>query len=166
MNPLTGMLASVAFAALSATGGAWVGYQLCDGQHAKADLVAANRKVDVVAKQGAVNTAAATTQQAAHDRIVYVTNTITKEIPGALTPAIDARYPLSNGFVRLYNEGVRGVPTVPAPTAESDGAASGVNSSTFAAVANINTGAAQDCRAVLIGLQAWINDQSATFNTK
>jgi hypothetical protein len=92
--------------------------------------------------------------EAARRRIETVTRTIVKEIPIALPPAVDRRFPLSVGFVRLHDAAARGalLSDVAAPAGAADDAASLVPPSDLAGVIAANYG---DCRADAAELADW-----------
>lgn len=92
-------------------------------------------------------------------RVVY--RTIYREIPNALTPETDARYPLPHGLVRLHDAAALGVPAVPDPTGLADDQPSPVAASQLAGVIVDNY---QSCAATagrLTDLQAWVSRQVA-----
>lgn len=79
---------------------------------------------------------------------------IIREVPYAITPAVDARFPLSNGYVRLYNSAVANA-LLPAATGESDGAASAVTESEAATVNALNFRVCHEAFGRVAAWEAW-----------
>lgn len=161
MNPLSGLMTSVAIGAVLFAGGAFIGYRYKAGQDAAAVLHQAVRTVKVIERSDAATTAAAVDAQATHDRIVYRTITLTKEIPVVLTPAIDVRFPLPVGFVRVHDSAALGLDlsAVPDAAGRPDDAAGDVVASRAATVIAANYGACHDDQARLGELQSWLAEQ-------
>lgn len=76
---------------------------------------------------------------------------IIREVPYAITPAVDARFPLSNGYIRLYNSAVANA-LLPAAPGEPDDAASAVTESEAATVNALNF---KSCHEAYARVDAW-----------
>lgn len=130
---------------------------------AQAAAQAASRAKEVAEAQAAVTAASEREAAKAQARIVTVTRTVTKEIPVALPPSTDRRYPLPVGFVRLHDAFARGIDlsAVADPAGRADDAASGVAASHAIAVIGANYGACRADQARLAGLQRWLSAERA-----
>lgn len=149
-------------AMLGAVGGAfWVGdssgYARRDAQAMKAELrlERAGRAADQRAVKASNEIAQALAARTTTIRETH--RTIEREIPRAITPETDARFPLSVGFVRVHDAAAASVPLadVHDPAGRPDDAASTVAASEAARVIGWNYEAANDCAARLIGWQDW-----------
>lgn len=134
------------------------------GQDAQASLEAGLRTVIVTRAQGQATTAIAVKDQAARDRIVYVTRTLDHEVHDAIPPASDLRLPV--GWVRFHDAAALGLDLsqVPDPAGRPDAAPSEVVASAAASVVNANYGACTVDRQKLSDLQAWVTAQKALFD--
>ncbi len=81
-------------------------------------------------------------------------DTIIREVPYAITPATDARFPLSNGYVRLYNSAVANA-LLPAAPGEPDDAPSAVAESEASVVNAVNFKACHEAYARVNAWDAW-----------
>lgn len=135
-------------------------------------LLVAERKAG--AKAHAQDLAALALTQAVeiHDvetvtKIRTVTQTITKEIPVAITPATDRAFPLSVGFVRLHDAFARGVDLsqVPDPAGRPDDAASELASSAAVGLIGANYADCRVDRQHLADLQEWVRGVQRAFST-
>lgn len=131
-----------------------------------AEAAAVKRAQAVAAVQAALNAKASAKEATAQARIVYLTKTLTKEVPGVITVQMDKSYPLSVGFVRLHDAAALGldVSQVPAPAGQPDDAASSIASSVAAAAIIANYGEARADAERLTALQKWIVDTTANLN--
>lgn len=82
---------------------------------------------------------------------------IIREVPYAITPAVDARFPLSNGYVRLYNSAVANA-LLPAAPGEPDDAASAVTESEASVVNALNFKACHLAYARVDEWEAWARE--------
>jgi hypothetical protein len=103
---------------------------------------------------------------AAQARIVYVTRTLQKEVPGVITQQMDRSFPVSTGFVRLHDAAATGVDVsqISDPAGRPDDAASDLKSSAVISTIIANYGAARGNAEELTALQQWIRDTTANFN--
>lgn len=141
------------------------GWRVHDWRDAAATVKAVQHVVTVTQKQGAVTSQVAVAAQAEHDRIIYRTQTLTKEVAVYVPAAADRNCTINAGFVRLWN-GATGLSGLPDAPAESDDAPSGVSLSEVGRADVANYGAAQANAAELAGLQDWIRKQQAVFASK
>lgn len=114
-----GLLLKWIFAPLVLFGAGFAaGWTVHDWKDASAQLAATRRVVAVVQAQGAINTRAAATDQAAQDQIRTITQTLIEKVPVYVTPAADARCIVPLGFVREHDAAASGdlsaLPTPPA----------------------------------------------------
>ena len=134
--------------------------------HYAAQMVAAEgRVVKVTAKQGAVNTTVAVKAQAAQDRIIYRTKTLTRLVNVYVPIAADAHFPLPDGLVRVHDAAAVGADLPDTPAGSPD-TASPVAASKLAAVIVSNYGECHADVARLLALQDWVRQQAAAFNSK
>lgn len=133
-----------------------------------ATLQAAERAAQAYAQAVAIRDAQITAAAAQHDAaaqqaIVIRYRTITREVHDVVTPAIDARYPLPVGFVRVHDAAALGLDlsAIPSPAGEPDDAASSVTASDAAATITANYGRCRSASQQLIDLQAWLRSVSA-----
>lgn len=133
----------------------WKGH---DWRDAAGALQAERRVVRAVQAQGAINADAAQAEQAAQDRIVTVTRTITKEVPTYVTPGIDTRYPLPDGLVRVHDAAALGLDlsAVSNPAGQSDDAPSSVHASDLGVAIVANYSACRGDAEQLAQLEAWL----------
>lgn len=82
---------------------------------------------------------------------------IIREVPYAIPPAVDARFPLSNGYIRLYNSAVANT-LLPAAASEPDGAASTVTESEAATVNALNFRACHEAYQRVDDWEAWARE--------
>lgn len=143
--------------------GLGIGYRLTSDHYKAAEVKQIVRVVHVVDKQGQINTQTAAAVQKAHDRVVYRTQTLTKEIHDAVPAASD--FVLPNGWVRIH-DGAVGVPAVSDGAWRVDAAPSPFKASDGLAVVVANYGLANDCRAVVQGWQDWYTQQKAAFSAR
>lgn len=133
-------------------------WQTKAAEQAKVDQAAiarfSERSADITSE---VTARWANTDQAQHqaDRALY------REIPHALPPETDARYPQPVGLIRLHDAAALGVPPVPDPAGRADDAASEVTSSGLGEAFTDNYGAANRCLGTLSALQDWVAGQAA-----
>lgn len=139
--------------------GAYVQLASLEAQEAAAQA----RTVKLVAEQGQITKAASAQETAVQTVIRTRTITLTREVHDVITPAVDQRYPLPNGLIRLYDASALGLDlsAVPNPAGQSDDAASGVNASQAGTVFVANNGTCLGIRSKLVGLQAWIKAEAA-----
>ena len=128
-----------------------------------AEKAAAAHVQAVQVQQASVTAQASQREDAAQVQIRTITRTILKEVPFALTPAVDRAFPLSVGFVRLHDAAALGVdPAIlPDPAGQPDGAASPVAESSAAQVVVSNYGVCRSTAEQLTALQDWITAQQA-----
>lgn len=112
------------------------------------------------AQQASVTAQAGQKEQAAQTRIRTVTQTVVKEIPVALPPAVDRAYPLPVGFVRLYDLSI-GFAQLSGAPAGPDDAPSTIPISAAAGVIFPNNGECVADRERLTALQDWITGEQA-----
>jgi hypothetical protein len=147
-----------ALGALLASAAAFAaGWKVHDWRDAGAELAAARTATAVVQRQDRASLAAAVSDQRTQDRVRVVTRTLVERIPARITAAVDARYPLPWGFVRVHDAAAAGL-DLPAfaPGAErADDAPSGVALSEAARVVAANYGDCRADQARLAALQAW-----------
>lgn len=131
-------------------------------------LLVAEHAAGVLARAEALAALAVTRAVEIHDvqlvtRIRTVTQTITKEIPVAITPQTDRAFPLSVGFVRLHDAFAGGVDlsAVPDAAGRPDDAASDVPSSAAIALIGANYGDCRVDRQHLADLQQWVRQVGA-----
>src|SRR4051812_45982453 len=102
------------------------GWERRNGAALSADLgrSEAARKVEAQARIAGAHVDAQHAEAAERIRVVY--RTTREEVPAHVTPAIDARYPLPLGLVRLHDAAVLGVPAggLLDPAGRADDAAS------------------------------------------
>lgn len=132
-----------------------------------AEAAAKRRAQAINARQAAINAQASAKEAAAQRRIRYVTRTIAKEIPTILTPEVDRRFPLSVGFVRVFDAAALGVDlsALPDPAGQPDDSASPVKPSSAASIVNADFGECHLDQERLTGLQEWVRDTAANFNS-
>lgn len=153
----------VGFGVIGLSVGLAVGWQACHRWDAGSQVKAAEHVAVVATKQGAVNTAVATQQQAVQDRIVYQTRTLIKEVPIAITPQIDHDFRLPVGLIRVHDAAVLGrdLSQIPLAAGESDGDASAVTPSAAGTILAENAGSCRAAYATLANLQDWNRQQAA-----
>jgi hypothetical protein len=124
-----------------------------DRQSAAEQQALAHARAVVAADAAAVQQAEAQ-QQRVQTRIRWQTQTIIKEIPGAVTPQVDRDFPLPWGFVRVHDAAARGLDlsAVAEPPGVADASASSVRPSDALAAITANYG---DCRADAAELAEW-----------
>jgi hypothetical protein len=120
----------------------------------------------VGAEQLQISASADTRERAAQAKIVYITRTLTKEIPVVITPQVDRNFPLPVGLVRLHDAAADGVDlsALPLPTGVTNDSPSPITASRFGSVIVTNYG---ECRADaerLTALQGWITAQQRAMN--
>lgn len=142
------------------------GVKVDEWRHGAAETKTVTRIVYVTAKQGDVNTQAAAKDAQVQTQIKYVTRTIIKEVPRVLPPETDARFPLSNGFVRLHDAAAQGreLPDVSQSPGGTDGQASAVAESAAAKTIVANYGECLADQQRLSAAQDWINAQAKAFD--
>lgn len=114
----------------------------------------------VQARQAQVTAQAGQTAAAAETRIRTLTRTVLKEVPVALTPAVDRAYRLPYGFLRLYDLSLAFAP-VPGATRPADDAPGPVAISAASDVIAANNGECLVDRARLTDLQDWATAEAA-----
>lgn len=131
------------------------------------ELEAGRHNAVVAQAQSQVTQVAGAAQAQAQARLRYVYVTLTKEIPGVVTPAIDRAFPLPVGFLRVHDAAARGLDlsTVRDPAGRPDDVASGVPASAAAAAIAANYGACRQDDEQLAGLQAWLKAEAAAAAT-
>ena len=136
------------------------------GDLIEAENAARLRALQIAANQVAITAKAQADEAAAQARIITVTRTITKEIPLVITPAIDRGYPLSVGFVRLWNASALGVDLPDAGYAPglANDATAPTPASSFAGTFVASNGNARANAEQLAALQAWVRTTQANFN--
>lgn len=127
----------------------------------KATAQAQARVITRIEKQGEITERAGEQAAARQAEIRTITRTIVKEVPRYVPQAADDRCIVPAGFVRLHDAAAAGVPPVPDPAGQSNGAAPGVALSDVAAVVADNYGTALETSAQLVALQDWIRAQQA-----
>jgi hypothetical protein len=97
----------------------------------------------------------------AAERLRTVYRTIEREVPSHVTAAIDARFPVPVGFVRVHDAAAQGLPVadVHDPAGRPDDAAADVAASEAAAVIAGNYATCGDTAERLRSLQAWWRGQ-------
>lgn len=149
-------------------GGMYLEARLKDSTIADMKLADANAKVEAeveerVLTQRADKVTHDTDVAAAHaqQKIVTVTNTITRKVPQYVTKETDAAFPLPCGFVRLHDAAASGVDpdTVPIPAGLNDGSTCPVAASDAAGVIAWNYGQALQWKAQLDTWDAWYDGQ-------
>ena len=123
---------------------------------------AARAKAAQVAKtQAQVTKAATQAYTVTAGRIQTITRTIVQNVPTYITPAIDTRYPLPIGFVRVSDAAAAGLdlPAVPPTGPDSYAAASPVAASTAATVIASNYGSCRANAAQLVALEGWVTQE-------
>lgn len=98
-----------------------------------------------------------------HQKIVKVTQTITKEIPVYVTPKVDADFPMPFGLVRILDAAALSASpdTLSLPSGATDDAASPVKASAVAEAGTSCIRGYAELSDQLIHLQDWIVAQSA-----
>lgn len=162
--------------AVGAASGAWVGYRIESGKVAAirtADAEAETQAVKLAdsnrAAQDAVTLASALSEAEAQEKVITVTQTITKEIPAHVPPAVDATVCVPYGLIRLLDaSALQADPdSLSLPAGQSDGSCAPVKASALAQSVIANYGIAQSNAEQLTALQAWVlADQKAQENTK
>lgn len=142
------------------------GWRIDEWRHGAAETKGVQRIVRVVHAQGAINEAVATKQQAEHDRVVYVTRTLTKEIPIYVPAEADHHCVINNGFRVLHDAAAAGVLAIPLGSDEPADADSGVSLSAVADTIVNNYSIANECRAQVANWVDWYNAQKSAFNHK
>jgi hypothetical protein len=151
--------------AVGAASGAWVGYRIESGKVAAiqtADVEAETQAVQAADKnraaQDAVTLASALKEANAQERVVTVTQTITKEIPAHVPPKVDATVCVPYGLMRLLDaSALQADPdSLGLPTGQSDGSCSPVKTSALAESVINNYGVAEANAEQLTALQAWV----------
>lgn len=157
--------------AVGAAGGAWAGYRveaskvaairLADAQAQAQALQAADKSR---ARQDAVTLAAALKEAAAQQKVVILTQTLTREIPHYVTVQADAVSCIPIGLARVLRAAADGVDpgTLSLPAGQSDDACSDVTASEVAGWFKDYAGASQANAEQLTALQAWaVENQKA-----
>lgn len=119
---------------------------------------AAQAHAEIVATHDAqITTAAARHDATAQQAIVIRYRTITNEVHDVVTPAIDARYPLPVGFVRVHDAAALGLDLSASSTAArpADDTASPIKASDALSVIVGNYGECHVDQQRLIDLQSW-----------
>lgn len=164
MGKLGSILAVIAAlgAALGLYGaGRKAGADACEAQHL-AKLAAAQREAARLSDlRGQITADVDRLHQEKAEQIRVVYRTIYREIPNALTPETDARYPLPHGLVRLHDAAALGVPPVPDPSGIPDDEPSPVAASQLAGVIVDNYENCNSALARLVALQGWVRSQAA-----
>ena len=132
--------------------------------YAAAEKAAQAHAAAVEATDAQISAQASATDAAAQARIVTITRTITKEIPVAISPATDARFPLPVGLLRTHDAAALGVDmsAIPQPAGQPDDAASSVEASAFGTVIASNYGECHVDQRRLLDLQDWVRKETAT----
>lgn len=153
--------------AVGAAGGAWAGYRLeaskvaairlADAQSEAQALQAANRSLQ---RQDAVTLAAALAEAKAQEKVVTVTQTLTREVPRYVTVHEDAVVCVPYGLVRLLDASA--LQADPAglglPAGQSDAACSPIKASVLAGTVIENYGLFHSVAEQLTALQSWVVD--------
>jgi hypothetical protein len=124
---------------------------------------AAQRAMQVVARQADVSAAADVAETRAQTRIRLIYRTLHDQIPTIIPAPVDRHFALSVGFVRVHDAAVWGVDLSDAPLAagQSDGAASEIAQSRAASVIADNYGSCRADQERLSALQDWIRKEAA-----
>jgi hypothetical protein len=146
--------------------GLGLGYRLTSDHYAAAQAKQLTHVVAVVQKQAAITSAVGIAAQAEHDKIVYRTQTLTKEVTVYVPAAADRQCVINAGFVKLWNASASGVSTLPDAASELDARSSGVALSDVETADIANHGAALANAAELTALQDWIRQQQTVTNSK
>lgn len=127
------------------------------------EAAAAKRSVAIQTAQAQITVAAAKHDTVVQTKIRTITKTIIQEIPSAITPAVDKRYPLPNSLVRVFDASVLGVDlsAVSNPAGQSDDEASAVTDSEAGAVLAGDIGICRGATQELTDLQDWVSAESA-----
>lgn len=142
------------------------GWRVDEWRRGAAETKAVERVVRVVQTQGAVNETVATKQQAEQDRVVYVTRTLTKEIPIYVPAEADHHCVINNGFRVLHDAAAADVLAIPLGSDEPADANSGISLSAVADTVVNNYSIANQCRTQVENWIDWYNAQKAAFNHK
>ncbi len=169
MNRLGATLAAIA--TLAAVGGVYVsGYRA--GADAVRGKVRASEAAGLRAAQAAERRAAEITDRAAtayeadRERVRTVYRTIYREVPHALTPETDARFPMPVGLVRLHDAAALADPAFSDPAGLPDDAPSPVAASQLASAVVDNYETCNATAGRLTALQAWVREQSAAWGSQ
>lgn len=151
-------LAGLAVGALVGSGGTW---WLRDQMAVGAQLQQQRVVTRTVIRQGATTERVVyryiTRQAAARE----VTRTVLQEVPHVVTVEVDRSFgSVPVGFVRLFDAGAAGVPSVPDPAGRADDAASGVALSAVLSTAIENDGICHLNAGQLVALQEWVRERA------
>lgn len=114
----------------TAVGAGYGVYRIEQGTITKMKLADANARADAFASakklqhdQDQISTAAAIKDAEAREKIVTKTQLIIQEVPIHVSPRTDARFPLSCGFIRVFDAAVANTESanIPNPAGKSDG---------------------------------------------
>ena len=160
---------------MGSAGGAWVGYRFESGKVTAIQAADAEAETQAVkaadtnrAAQDAVTLASALSEAQAQEKVVTITQTVTKEIPAHVPPAVDATVCVPFGLIRLLDaSALQADPdSLSLPTGQSDGSCSPVKASALAQSVIDNYGVAQANAEQLTALQAWVLADQKAQETK
>ena len=131
-------------------------WKVDEWRHGAAETKAVQTVVKVVEKQGVTNQTIAVAAQAAHDRIVYRTQTLIQKVPEYVPAQAAHDCVVPTGFVLLLNASARpDLFATPAITPELAGSPSGVDLDTVAQSAVANYGSANLTASQLNAILDW-----------
>ena len=143
-----------------------LGEQNKQAERAATATLAAVQAARVVEGHGDAITAAVGAHAATQAvKIQTVTKEVIIHVPQIITPEVDSRYPLPNGFVRLHDAGVAGdLSTLSQPASEPDDAPSDVAASEAAVIIAANYGSCAETSGRLTALQDWVKDEQKAYD--
>jgi hypothetical protein len=134
--------------------------QLSQAAHANDTLV---HSLDLLGKQVQVNADLDLKYGAADQQIMYVTQTVLKEIPIHVTAETDRKYPVPYGTIRVLDAEVLGVDpnSLALPSGAGDGDTAPVANSVLAGTTTTNYATCKRALNDLANWQTWYTEQKA-----
>ena len=149
-----GVAGTIVLAGGAFFGGMKYGVQTTEAEHWRRRAAASDETLAKVRSLIADGNRLADAYEVKAAEIQTHTTTIIREVPRVLTPELDRRYPLLNGYVRLLDQAA-GNSLLPPGAYGPDDSPSDVAPSEAATITALNYGACREDRARLIGLQEW-----------
>lgn len=141
-------------------------YEALQLGYQKALAIAVAQTAEVQAAQDAISLAAAVAEAQAQQKIVTVTNVVTKEVP--IHVPLNTKCPVTVGFVRVLNAVIlgSGPSDLSYAPGQSDDACAGTDARALAANIITNYGSALSNAQQLTTLQKWVTDVIAASKPK
>lgn len=149
-----GWIALFVAGAIMGAGGTW---RVMSWRASHQQVKVLTKTIEKVKLQPVVTERVVTKYINVRDAAAKHTQDLILEIPNHVPPDADARFPVSCGFVRVFNDAWHG--PVPDPSRCPDGAAADIALSAVAGAEAVNGGNYDQVVHQLIALQEWIKEQ-------